>query len=404
MYLTKKLSEVARTIRGVTYEPDQIRSKGQWIACFRTKNIQKVLDEDDIYYIDPNILKNSNKILETGDILISSANSLEQLWKCCLIENLAYRATLWGFICAMRPNQSMLNYKYFYLFFSSDWVQRRIRTFSKKTTGIANLQLKDVEDLKIPLPPLPTQQKIVAKLDEAFANIDRQMALIKTNIEDVENMRKSVLDELISENNNFKKLEEIITAHDVWVVRWQGDQSDEFEIFYIKMNNLWNFNGRIVLDKIVKVNVSQAEKEKYILRKWDFLFNTRNSLELVWKTALFDVEWEYLFNNNILRIRFVPEVSPQYINYIFLTSFIQDQLHRMKSGTTNVSAIYFKNLKNLQIPLPSLLRQHEIVAYIDRVSAEMALLGWEYKAQIWDLEKLKQSLLHDAFAGKLIIE
>ena len=76
----------------------------------------------------------------------------------------------------------------------------------------------------------------------------------------------------------------------------------------------------------------------------------------------------------------------------------------MKSGTTNVSAIYFKNLKNLQIPLPSLPRQLEIVEHLDRVFTQTVELKSSYEAQIRDLETLRQSLLEEAFSGRLVGE
>ena len=57
---------------------------------------------------------------------------------------------------------------------------------------LSSTKLKEVE---IPLPPLSTQSKIVAKLDEAFGNIDHQISLLKANIEDVEGVRKSAMEE-----------------------------------------------------------------------------------------------------------------------------------------------------------------------------------------------------------------
>ena len=56
------------------------------------------------------------------------------------------------------------------------------------------------------------------------------------------------------------------------------------------------------------------------------------------------------------------------------------------------------------IPLPPLPRQLEIVAHLDRVFAETTLIRGEYEAQIRDFETLKQSLLEEAFAGRLVTE
>ncbi|MCB9805311.1 restriction endonuclease subunit S [Candidatus Peribacteria bacterium] len=58
----------------------------------------------------------------------------------------------------------------------------------------------------------------------------------------------------------------------------------------------------------------------------------------------------------------------------------------------------------IQIPLPPLLRQHEIVEHLDRVFAHTAELRSSYEAQIRDLETLRQSLLEEAFAGRLVSE
>ena len=49
------------------------------------------------------------------------------------------------------------------------------------------------------------------------------------------------------------------------------------------------------------------------LKKGDFLFNTRNSRELVGKTTLFPGGEGTVFNNNIMRIRFRTIVLPEYI-------------------------------------------------------------------------------------------
>lgn len=403
MYPIKKLSEITSLItKWSTPTTYGYSFLSEWINFIKIENISNgVINKFSIsafISLEAHLFQ-KRSTLEDWDFLVSIAwtiGSIALVTKDILPANtnqaLAIVRGYWNFV-----NKDFL--RYIFLSSLSNWFKNKARG-----GALQNISLEDIKNIEIPLPPLSTQSRIVTRLDSAFANIDEQIALLRANIADVEGMRRSTLEGFILEESNFKNLEELMTANNLWLVRWQSEQSDQFEIFYIKMNNLWNFNGRIILDKLTKVNVSKFEKEKYLLRKWDFLFNTRNSFELVWKTAMFDMEWDYLFNNNILRIRFMSEVSPEYINYIFLTAFIQNQLHRMKSGTTNVSAIYFKNLKKLKIPLLSISRQHEVVAYLDRVFAETTLLRGDYEAQIRDLEILKQSLLEEAFTGRLVTE
>jgi restriction endonuclease S subunit len=69
------------------------------------------------------------------------------------------------------------------------------------------------EEVFIPLPPLPIQSRIVARLDSAFANIDEQISLLRTSIADMESVGKSVLEEVFQNTEyDIKKLGEIVTS------------------------------------------------------------------------------------------------------------------------------------------------------------------------------------------------
>ena len=50
-----------------------------------------------------------------------------------------------------------------------------------------------LREIPIPLPPLEEQRRIVAVLDEAFEGLDRACAHAKTNLEDLHDLRQSLL-------------------------------------------------------------------------------------------------------------------------------------------------------------------------------------------------------------------
>ena len=102
-----------------------------------------------------------------------------------------------------------------------------------------------------------------------------------------------------------------------------------------------------------------------------FLFNTRNSYELVGKSCVFEYDGSevVLFNNNILKVVFLDEVLPKYVNLWLNSPPGRFQLDLLKSSTTNVAAIYQGKLAQLPVPLPPTHEQERIVAKVDELMA-----------------------------------
>ena len=113
---------------------------------------------------------------------------------------------------------------------------------------------------------------------------------------------------------------------------------------------------------------------KYVyIADGDFMYNTRNAPNLVGKSAVFHGDsGKYLFNNNILRIRFGPRAHPDYVNTVMNSEFGKAKIRSQVDGTTSVAAIYQKNYLAIEIPLPSLATQQAIVAELE---AEQALVA-----------------------------
>ena len=105
----------------------------------RTKNVQVTLDASDVIAVPSSLVKNPEKMLSAGDILVSSANSWNLVGKCCQVPKLEYPSTAGGFISILRPENQELKSSYLYRWFSSDVVQRKLRSFANQTTNISNL-------------------------------------------------------------------------------------------------------------------------------------------------------------------------------------------------------------------------------------------------------------------------
>lgn len=169
MKTEQRLGDHVKFIRGITFKPAQkcdVRLDSA-VACMRTKNVQLQLDQSDLIGVPREIVKSSEKILRSGDILVSSANSWNLVGKCCYVPELDYPATAGGFISILRPTTDSLDSRYLYRWFSSNKIQKKVRSFANQTTNISNLDHKRALGLLIPLPPLADQKRIAAILDAA---------------------------------------------------------------------------------------------------------------------------------------------------------------------------------------------------------------------------------------------
>ena len=175
-----RLGDYAKLIRGITFKPvDKCDPSDEGaVVCMRTKNVQVVLDASDLIAVPNSLIKNPEKMLSAGDILVSSANSWNLVGKCCQVPKLQHPSTAGGFISILRPKTKKLKSSYLYRWFSSDVVQRKLRSFANQTTNISNLDHKRTLELQIPLPSPTEQKRIAGILDVADAlRIKRREAL-----------------------------------------------------------------------------------------------------------------------------------------------------------------------------------------------------------------------------------
>lgn len=156
--------------------------------------------------------------------------------------------------------------------------------------------------------------------------------------------------------------------------------------------------GELDRGKILRTFASSKELQEYQLHRGDLLFNTRNSHDLVGKSTIFQSdEPNVLYNNNILRMRFQDEVVPEYVATALRRPRLKGEIESRKSGTTSVSAIYWRELKTLPIPIPPLSLQR---AFATRV-AEAGRLKVKQRAHLTRLDALFAALQRRAFYEEL---
>lgn len=141
----------------------------------------------------------------------------------------------------------------------------------------------------------------------------------------------------------------------------------------MKMGNI--ARGQFDLTKVEYINPGVRPDGAHRLARGDVLFNTRNTLELVGKVAMWRNELPVAYyNSNLLRLEFDPlrVGCNEYANLFLNTSGSVARLRAMATGTTSVAAIYTRDLFTLPMALPPLPEQRTIAEALSDTDALLA--------------------------------
>ena len=404
-----KLGEISTVQRGLTFSKKDTVDYSKNIVL-RATNIDLEtgkLNFNELKYLKDDFVYDHKYRVEKSSILICfSSGSKSHLGKVALVTDdieMAYG----GFIGKITPKETVDPKYLFYNLRSEDYV----KYIGRLTDGanINNLKMADLLNYSLRFPSLPKQKQIVENLDKAFEKINKAIANVERNIQNAEELFQSKLEQIFSETDGssdiswkYLTFDNLVSSTQIGIVRNTKEQSVDFPVRYFKMNNIKNNNG-IDDSKYTSINATENEIRKYSLKNGDFLFNTRNSYELVGKTCVFRSSYNgpIVFNNNILRARFKDFVNSDFVAYAFCTEKVKIKLNSIKNGTTSVVGIYYKSLKDLKIPIPPLSEQKKIVESLDNLNNHVQSIIMKYKKELINLEELKKSILEKAFKGEL---
>lgn len=280
-----------------------------------------------------------------------------------------------------------------------DWLQY--------VSGTTRLKLTQggMQRIRLPIPPLAEQRRIVAKLDALTARLARARAELDRVPVLADRLRASVLEEVFSPSNLARwhtvRMEDQIAEGLIGLVRSKAEQGDT-GVPYIRMNH-YDLDGRINEEKLTFVDCSKAELARFQLQAGDVLFNTRNSVELVGKVTIWPQDMPgRVYNNNILRLRFGPNIDPRFAFRYMMSPFFRDLMEQEKSATTSVAAIYQRSLYAAPLPVPPKDEQETLARQIEAAFARADRLEAEATRARALLDRLESALLAKAFRGELV--
>jgi type I restriction enzyme S subunit len=270
-------------------------------------------------------------------------------------------------------------------------------------SGMVHVTRKTFDNVPVAVPySTDEQRQIVAALEDHLSRLDAADAYLQAATKRGELLRPSwVLTKAEGSGRESTLAEVVLEAKTGW------DRGRAFAVQppaghpYLKMNNIRS-NGELDLTSTTHVDGDAKEAGRYQILTGDVLFNNRNSRELVGKAAVADERIEgWTYNNNLVRMRFAPGVVPAFAAMQMNGPGFRHKLSDCISGSTNVAAIYTRDLLRQSIWIPTLEHQAALVARYSEMSMQETRLSTSLDDQRRRLINLRGQLLIAAFNGRL---
>jgi type I restriction enzyme, S subunit len=389
---TVALAEVCRVENGCPFESAYFNEKGEGVPVVRVRDVNAGTSQT--YYSGP---YDAKYLIKDGDLLVGMDGEFHtRKWT-------AGTALLNQRVCRLVPDAKKCHDDF--LSFAVRAPLRHIEDHTPYTT-VKHISARQILSIPLPYPPLAEQKQIAAVLSAVQGAIERQERLIALTVE----LKKSLMHKLFTEGTRGEPLKqtEMGQMPDSWTVEPLGAhlllaqyglsvRGDEHgAIPMLRMTN--QVDGRIVPNDLQYVTVNQADRLKFRVEPGDILFNRTNSFELVGRTAIFELDGEFVFASYLIRMRTQQHtLRPEFLNHYFNWGAVQARLKSIASRAVSQSNISASRLRGFVVPLPAVQEQDEIIECIDHVDRTRTLHQRERET----LQDLFRTLLHQLMTAQI---
>ncbi len=394
----KKLGDIAKLQNGFAFKSNLFVNDG--LPIVRIKNIknEKVLLDDVVYFN----LEDYNKKLDLyqikrNDLLIAMSGATTGkigLYETDKISYLNQRVGLFRI-----KNTDLRSYLFYFL---STQIEKNLEL----SLGAAqpNLSTEQINNIELPLPPLAEQQRIVLKLDNLFASIDKAIALHQKNIDEANVFMGSVLNDVfgeLEENFKSKTLKEISNIISGYAFK-STDFSNKNEIKSIKITNV-GVQNFVEEDENLLPSKLLTKLSKYTVKYGDIVIAlTRPYISNGLKVTFVPKSYDGAFVNQrvaAIQSREALTTNNYIYHYLCTTNVLTNVMELSK--TLNQPNLSIKDLSDFGIPLPPLQIQQKVVSYLNEISEKLEILKRVQNEKMESLKALKASILDQAFRGEL---
>lgn len=381
-YELKTLGSVATYINGRAFKPSEWESTGLPIV-----RIQNLTDKNAKCHYSSAAYEEKYKI-HNGDLLFAWSASLgAHIWN----QNDAW---LNQHIFKVIPNDNIDKlYLYYYL-------QKVIAELYLKThgSGMVHITKGPFMNTSIPVPSYTEQSRIVAHIDELFSELDKAVDTLKTTKEQLEVYRQAVLVDAfrVATNSTHLKIGYVcakIVDCPHSTPKWEKNgklclRTTNFKRGYLDLQS----------PNYVSEETFNDRNRRIIPQPGDVLYSREGSVLGIACTIPSNVY--PCLGQRMMLLRSGEKLNNRYLMHYLNSPMVTNHVIATKGGTGSPH-INVGDIKEFQIPIPSLEEQSNIVRQIEEQLSSCDNVEKTVDAILTQADAMRQSILKQAFEGTL---
>ena len=364
-----------------------------WVKSGELEN--NIITTSEEFITEEGLLNSSAKIFPAGTLLIALYGATIGKLAFLGIDAATNQA-----VCGIFQNENVsLKYLYYYLLFQRP-------NLIKQGVGGAqpNISQTILKELEISYPDSITeQQRIVARIEELFSELDKAVGTLKTTKEQLEVYRQAVLVDIFSQEHPLRQLKEISVALSGFAFKSKNYTPDG-KYTVIKIGNVKDGYLDFSRDKTRTNEVTDRILQKYLLKQGDCLITltgTRGKRDYGF-VSMIERQTDYLLNQRVAALRFDTMIAlPEFFRYYLSSLNYRNQFFKYETGNVGQCNVGIKALCEPAVPCPPLDTQKKIV---DQISDRLSVCDSIEKTvdtALAQADAMRQSILKQAFEGTL---
>ena len=156
--------------------------------------VDEKIDASDLKFAQFSKSEVAQYSLQAGDLLMIRSNgSISTVGRCAIVREVDEQYLHAGYLLRIRPIATLVDSKYTISQVRCHHLRGQIEQFAKSTSGVNNINAKEIKRLVFGICPLAEQHEIVRILEEQFSAIEQNEREIDAALQRAEALRQAIL-------------------------------------------------------------------------------------------------------------------------------------------------------------------------------------------------------------------